>query len=354
MVIKRYVHLFMIACLIFFCAGCQSKNESVKVIPQDSQTIHIVDSVGRSIALEKPVTRVAVANAYNAELITAVQAGNTIVGVDYNIFQDKAGFKNKFKENQVIGASQRELNYEKIIELNPEALILTGNGTWEEAVKKLEPFGIKVIVCDAYFTDHFIENAKMIGTIFGKEKEADQLIRYFSEKLDYINKQLKGVPKKSIYFEYRRAGNTTVPGDYFFKMVEFAHGDNIFKDEKSTKINLEEVVRRNPEYIVKVSEANVYSSLYPPTKEDMERIRQDIINRPAWDEIKAVKDNNILLLSHYSHGGASKLVGTMYIAKFLYPEYLPDLNPEEVYKEWVTTYQGVEYYPGHTSPGYQL
>lgn len=46
----------------------------------------------------------------------------------------------------------------------------------------------------------------------------------------------------------------------------------------------------------------------------------------------AIKQNHILLLSHYAHGGASKLVGTMYIAKFLYPDKLPDLHPEEVFK----------------------
>lgn len=350
-IVKKYVHFFLVFSLLFFCVGCGSQTVDKGAV-NTTQQIEVKDSLGRSIVLDKPLTRVAVANAYNAELITAIHSGDAIVGVDYNIYQDKAGFKGRFKEDQVIGGSQRELNYEKIIELNPDALILTGNGAWENAEKKLEPFGIKVIVCDAYYTDKFIDNVEMMGKLFGKQEEADKLMKYFSEKLDYIKTQLKDVPKRTVYFEYRRPGNTTIPGDYFYKMVEFAHGDNIFKDARNVQINLEDVVKKNPAYIVKVSEPNVYSSSIPPTEADMKRIKAEIVSRPAWDAIDAVKNDKILLMSHYVHGGASKLVGTMYIAKFMYPEYLPDLNPEEVYKEWVTNYQGVEYLPGHTSPAY--
>ena len=53
-----------------------------------------------------------------------------------------------------------------------------------------------------------------------------------------------------------------------------------------------------------------------------------------------------LLLAHYAHGGASKLVGTMYIAKFLYPEQLPDLHPEDVFKVWLEKYQHLPYIEG--------
>ena len=160
-------------------------------------------------------------------LLNAVGALDNVVGVDFNIYNDQAGFKNKFKKEQIIGKNQRELNYEKIIEINPQVLILTGNGAVEEAEKKLKPFGIKVIVCDSYYTEDFEKNCKLIGSIFGKEKAADELATYFMDKLAYINKQLADVEKKKVYFEYRRIGNTTIPGNYFYKMVEYAGGANI-------------------------------------------------------------------------------------------------------------------------------
>lgn len=59
-------------------------------------------------------------------------------------------------------------------------------------------------------------------------------------------------------------------------------------------------------------------------------------------------------MSHYLHGGASKLVGTMYIAKFMYPEHLPNLHPEEIFKDWLEKYQHLPYISGHSCPAYQV
>ena len=194
--------------LVSSIVGCGNKEtiteENIETEVQETgeregmQTV--TDSVGRSVEIPDPVTKAVVANAYNTEIINAIDALDCVIGVDYNIYQDKESWKNRFTEDMVIGKSQKDLNYEKIIELNPEVLILTGNGTYEEAEKQLEPFGIKVIVCDAYYTNQFEKSCDLLGEIFGKEKKADELKHYFMDKLDYINEQLKDVEKKRVYF----------------------------------------------------------------------------------------------------------------------------------------------------------
>lgn len=336
--------------LCFCLAGCGNNIENKEAIDFNIVT----DSVGRKVELPYPVTKAVVANAYNAELINAIGAIDQVVGVDYNIYQDQTGFKGHFSKDQIIGKGQRELNYEKIIELKPQVLILTGNGSVKEAEEKLENFGIKVLVCDAYYTDMFSQNCNLLGSVFGKEKEAKELDDYFTSKLEYIKKQLKGVDKKRVYFEYRKMGNTTIPGNYFYKMMEFSGADNIFKDSKNVLVDSESVIKCNPQYIVKVSNINVYSTYEPPTEAEHKAILDEMKNRPGWDSIDAIKNNNVLLLSHYVHGGASKLVGTMYIAKYLYPEQLPDLHPEMVFKEWLEKYQHLPYIAGHTYPAFNM
>ena len=329
-----------------------SENETDKSAEEAVQTV--TDSIGRQVEIPNPVTKAVVANAYNTEIINAIDALDCVTGVDYNIYQDKESWKNRFTEDMVIGKSQKDLNYEKIIELNPEVLILTGNGTYEEAEKQLEPFGIKVIVCDAYYTDQFEKSCDLLGQIFGKQENADELKHYFIDKLDYIKTQLRDVEKKRVYFEYRTEGNTTIPGNFFYYMVEYSGADNIFKNAANVQVESEAVVSANPQYIVKVSAPDVYSSYYPPTAEENQAIKAELCQRPGWDEIDAVKNDNILLLSHYVHGGAFKLVGTMYIAKFLYPELLPDLHPEQVFKDWLEKYQKLDYIEGHTYPAFSF
>lgn len=351
----RYIlYCLLIVLFTLVLNGCQHKSTSTNTELSNEGQIKITDSLGRQIILKNPVQRAVVSNAYNAELINAVNAMEQVVGVDYYIYQDQAGFKNRFSKDMVIGQSQGDLNYEKIIELKPQVLITTSNSNWKDMEKKLSPFNIKVIIVDSYYTVNFADNIYLMGEIFGKRQEAEECKSFFLSKLDYINKQLDGIPKKSVYFEYRTAGRTTVPGDYFYEMVNLAHGANVFADAPNSNVDIEAVVEKNPQYIVKVSDSNVYSSYVAPTKAEMETIYNNIVSRPGWDSIDAVKNHNILLLSHYVHGGASKLIGTMYIAKFLYSDKLPDLYPEEIFKEWVEKYQHLSYVSGHTYPEFSL
>lgn len=352
---KTYLTGRAMCTLLLLClalTGCGRGTIEEQPTTRTAPTITVTDSHGQAVTVPHPLTRVVVSNAYNAELINAVGALDTVVGVDRHIYNDPEGFPKKFTEDQVIGANQNGLNYEKIIELQPQALILTSNGAREEAEKKLAPFGIAVIAVDSYYTGDFEKNCALIGTLFGKEAEASALAAYFQNKLDYIRAQTKDVPKKRVYFEYRTPGRTTVPGDYFFDMVEFAGADNIFADAVNPQVNAEAIIERNPAYIVKVSEPQVNSSYLPPATEDHTRILQELEARPGWDAIDAVQQHRILLLSHYAHGGASKLVGTMYLAKFLYPEALPDLHPEEVFRTWLEHYQHLPYVRGHTYPAF--
>lgn len=340
-------------CLVGLAAalfsGCGK--EKTEEVHQAETTV--VDAVGRSVVLPHPVTRAAVANRYNMEVIQSIGALDRVCGVDYGIYQDRDAYGG-FSEDQVIGTNQGALNYERIIELHPEVLILPGNGAWEDAESKLSPFGIKVVVMNPYYTDKFEELYRLAGAIFGKETEADDFIRYFKEKLDYVQTQLANVPRKTVYYEYKKPGWTTVPGDYFYKMVEFAGGDNIFSDAVNTHVDLEAVVERNPDAIIKVGEEGEAPRWQALGTAEMTARKQRLIARPGWDHIKAVQNDKILIMSQYVQGGAAKIIGTLYIAKFLYPEQLPDLYPEDVFKYWVEHYQHKEYQPGHTLPAFPL
>ena len=346
-ILSVFLLLFGIGGLLL---GCGSEKRDAASAAQE---ITVTDNAGRSVTLPHPVTRVAVANRYNMEVIQSLGVLDRVCGVDYGIYQDRNAYGG-FTEDQVIGTNQGALNYERIIELHPEVLVIPNNGAWEDAESKLSPFGIKVVVMNPYYTDHFEELYRLAGAIFGKETEAEEFISYFKEKQDYIQQHLAGIPKKTVYYEYKKSGWTTIPGDYFYKMVEYAGGDNIFSDAVNTHIDIEAVVERNPDAIIKVGEDGAPPQWQAPGAAELMARKQHLIDRPGWDHIRAVQDDNILIMSQYVQGGAAKIIGTMYIAKFLYPEQLPDLHPEDVFRYWVEQYQHKEYQPGHTLPAFPL
>lgn len=313
----------------------------------------VTDYLGRQVELPVELTRVCVNDSYNMECINVLGALDCVVGVDWNIGNDKEAWGRVYSADDLIGSESSEVNFEAVVAKDPQVLITSEIFDYQTMIDQLEPFGIQVVVCKAYDTTNFFNNMKLFGEIFNKTERAEEICSYFQKNLDYIDKQLQNVPRKRVYFEYRNPGRVTIPGDSFYNMVEYAHADNLFKESKSKDVDLEAVVKANPDYIVKVSEPKVAWTYEPPAEQDFVRIKEELYSRAGWDEISAVKNDQTLLLSGYVQGGAAKLVGSFYLAKFLYPQELPDLHPEAVFAKWLE-YQGKDYVLGHTRPAYAL
>ena len=354
---KYFILLIVILTLgigyAWYSTDRQPKQENI------SGKIQFDDGIGRHIVLDRPLQSVVVANAYNTdmtELIVALGCLDRIVGVDQNILWNNEAFKNKFKKYQLISKRERiVINYEKVVELKPDALIISSKGSWYDAQEKLSNFGIKVIVLDTHNLENFEKNCQILGKAFGKEQRAAEIVEYFGSQLNYVKKQLANIGnRKRVYFECGGPGATTMPGSYFYSLVKYTGGINIMEDAVERHITGEAVILRNPDVIVQMSDRRWKYSYKPPTAEEQEMIRKEVISRPGWEEIKAVKNNDIFQLSYFSHCGASKIIGVLYVAKYLYPQYLPELHPEAVFKKWLTEYLQLDYVPGHTYPSMSL
>ncbi len=323
----------------------------------EATTIVLTDNVGREVELPYPVTRAVVALRYNNELIRACGAIDNVIAADMNTAQDREYWQN-FDPEQVIGKSQKDLNYEKIIELNPEVIILPANGKYEEAEEKLTPFGIKVFIISGYDTFDFDNQIDNIGKMFDKEAQAQEFKKYYHDTLDYISTSLEGVDKKTVYWESTKDYKTSFPGNYYYNMIVASGGENIFSDQaegqSDSTVTPEEIVLRNPDFIFKhitPNDALKGTGVYvAPSLEQREATIEEIKSRPGFDEITAVKDNNIYLMSQFGHGGASKLIGAVYMAKWMYPDELPELDPDAIFKEWLEKYQGFKFIEGHFYP----
>ncbi|MGO1653149.1 ABC transporter substrate-binding protein [Senegalia sp. (in: firmicutes)] len=334
----------------------ESEETQDEIIVEETEVEEIIltDNVGREVTLPYPVETAVVANRYNSELIRASGAIDKVIAVDLNTAQDREYWA-QFDPENVIGKGQTELNYEKIIELNPQVLILPSNGTYEEAEEKLDSFGIKVFVISGYDTSDFKNQVENIGKMFGTEDKAEEFYDYFNDKLEYIKENVPNDSKKTLYLETTSALNTTFPGDYFYDMADFAGAKNIFSTDYENlnkgEIDPEEVIKRNPEVIVKLitpGEALKGTGLYePPTKEEFLNSYDEISGRVGWDDVTAVNNDEVYFMTQFSHGGASKLVGSMYIAKWMYPDLLTELDPDEVFRAWMEDYQGFKNIDGH-------
>lgn len=316
--------------------------------------IRFKDDVGREIILEKPLTKVVVASRYNNELIRAIGNIKNVISVDMNTAQDRI-YWSEFEPSNVIGKGQSELNYEKIIDLAPEALITPRNGSYEKDIEQLSKVGIKVIVVTGWDNANMPLQIERLGKIFGNEKGAEELIKFYNKNLSEIKKRVDKVKnKKTIYWEYGSPFTTAIPGtsnDGWVSMMRMAGGISIFDDPtiKGKTIDPEKILAADPDLIIKTTSGSALKNtgIYTaPSEEEYREISKEMVQRSGWEDLKAVKNKDFYITTGFCAGGLGKLIGVAYTAKWLYPEEMEGIDPDKLFEEWMTM-QKIEMPKGH-------
>ncbi|HWR60085.1 MAG TPA: ABC transporter substrate-binding protein [Clostridia bacterium] len=357
----------IITCIAF--TGCAQKaaepaQPAAAQVTAAPAAITIIDDVGREISLEKPLERVVVFNKFNSEIIRSLGKVGTIVGTDKNSLQDKEYWPG-WNEGMLAGNSQTDIDYEKVAELKPDAVILPKNGAYEECEKKLTPFGIKVIVITGWENTSFAKQIEIAGKAFAREEKAKEYIGFCQKQVDLLAAALKSVDgQKTVYLENSGEYKTCLPGSGWNDMITMAGGRNLFGDVDfanedqakgsvhSFSVDPEEIITRNPSAIL----LNVYdskaikgTSVYiPPDPDAANEALLALTRRPGWKTLGAVKDNSIYGISAFCGNGCFKIAGATYLAKFLYPEAMAGIDPDVFMTEWLEKYQDMPFQPGHT------
>ena len=321
-------------------------------------TITITDSAGRSVEIPYPVESVVALNGNVPEEMIALGAWDKIAGIDASAKKKvDEGLYPDLKKVPVVGSSD-DPNYELIAQLKPDAVIQWAS--WpphpDEVAKKLEPFGIPVVALDLYRMEIYTSEVELLGRMLGCEEKADEYISFIQDQYNAINETLAQIPeseRKSVYFEgvkyystYGGAGyGAGIPG-----MIRAGGGKYIYDDQEAQvfNVNPEDVSERNPDFIFKgIEEPRGY---FMENNSILEELRNNVSSRVELANTKAVKDGHVYAISFDATAGLRKKFGPLFIAKALYPEEFPDLNPEGFLLKYLEEYlnlppQGHYIYP---------
>ena len=260
--------------------------EEVPAEPETAETaVTLTDMTGREITLDAPAERIVALTASDCEILYALGAGDLLVGrgeyCDYpaevlDVPSVQSGY---------------ETNIEQIIALEPQVLIMSTMAQTEEQVQQLENAGIRVVVSDAQDIGGVYTAINMIGTLTGKQDEAASVVESMQKTFDEI-KANAGDGSKTVYFEVSplEYGLWTAGANTFMDEIATMMGlKNCFSDvEGWAEISEEQVLARNPDYIVTIS---MYYGEGPTPVEE-------IASRAGWENVTAVKDGKILNLQN--------------------------------------------------------
>jgi len=347
MLIRKTALLFM---AVFFvismfsgCSSPQASNEEAgekQNIKNKPEYITITDSMGREVKVLSPLKRVVVVNSDVGELICALGAADKVVGV-----ADTTDFPPVLKEKSKVGHAF-EPSVERIIELKPDVVFGYGRFLKEKLQKQIESAGIPVVYLDCYKVKTMTSDIKTLGTILGKEKEAEEYVAFFNKYLKMIEDRVEKVKPEErplVYLEGYSDYKTVSKGSGGDQLLEKAGGKNIAADEPVPfpEVSPEWVVSKNPQVVIKAVSSRVPSG-YGETGEAMKKKRDEIMSRPGWEAIDAVKNGRVYVLSSDIYTSPRTPVGIIYFAKWLYPELFADLDPGAIHREFLKKFHGLE------------
>lgn len=184
----------------------------------------------------------------------------------------------------------------------------------------------KVYTMDPHGVNEILVSIMDISKMIGKEKEGNELVDSLSKRLDFVKSKTFEERPKVVAIEWVDPFFTS--GHWIPEMIESAGGENLISTEKmpSRKMKLEEIQEANPDIIVMM-----------PCGFDVMRTISEyssvLAENPDWNELKAVKKNNVYAVdanSYFSKPSLRTITGIEVLAKIIHPDVFGDLQlPED-------------------------
>ena len=291
-------------------------------------------------------SRLVVLNGDAAEVILVLKAEDKVVGVTDEILRSPE-LGRGFSGRPSVGRWNSP-NLERVVSLKPDLVIAYRRWPDSKLEENLRPFHIEVLRINCYKLDKLADEIRLLGKITGKRERAEELVRFIEDKLALVRERVKGVPAEKrvrVYIESYADYTSVAKGSGGHQMCEMAGGMNIAADQPVPypRLSPEWVVKSNPQVIVKAvtsSRARCGYGVSDPTP--LKRLWMEIVSRPGWDEIGAVKNGRVYLISADIWVGPRGFVGICYMAKWFYPDLFGDLDPEAMHREYLRRFLGVE------------
>jgi iron complex transport system substrate-binding protein len=330
----------------------ESKETEETTQPSQPETVRITDSSGRVVELPYPVERSIITYSQLLLVIKALGVGDESVnGLDEFTYNQYETIFTGLANTPTVGKNLFNLDIEKVIDLEPQVLISTPSTLrrMPELEAQLEKVGIKFVGLD--FDIENVENVIItLGAMFGKEDRAEDFADFWFDKLDLVKSEVDAMSeeeKVKVYWENTASGYVTISKkSSAHEIVTLAGGNNIAQDleGRSPEVDPEWVITQDPDVIMHYPMGNNYQGGFGTSDtEPFKRIRQEIISRPGFDQIKAVKSDEVYICSQIIKTGAFENIAVIYVAKALYPDLFKDLDPAAELKEMVEKYLGLSW-----------
>lgn len=266
---------FFITCLfiLIIITGCR-ENEREK----SSIMFSLKDDLNVTVNFEKHPSKIISLAPSLTEMIYKIKYDEYLIGNTlYCNYPEDA--QNKSKVGDML-----TIDFEKIISLKPDLILISVEGNNKSAYEKLIELGFKTFVSNPRNYEGIKKTYLDLGKITGREKESEAQVNEWQNIVNDIVSKSDSLKSKTVMFlisinPLMLAGKHTFINEY----ISFCGFKNITDDLEMNYpvFSREEVLKRNPDYIVFANSGAM-------------AIEQIANSYPEWKNINAVKNKNII------------------------------------------------------------
>ena len=313
--------------------------------------ITVIDSANRTVTIYKPVKRLISQGTYAYEAISLLNAQDRLSAVT-NTAQRVYGFIPGINGKPTVG-EYREIDYEKVIENQPDLYIVGSNKTLSDIETKLEPLGTAIVVLGFSKMKMFEGEFRTLAKLLEENESVEEYLAWRNDHIRMIQDKTADIKHKlRVYNEYSdMAWTTGTDGSGINDVITLAGGLNIgstINKSNSAEVDPEWLMAQNPEVIVIPAFLD-----YAPTDltgyhlsstDNAKKFIEEASSKTGWKETDAVKNKRVFVIDGETGSASCRgAVGVCYCAKWFYPEVFKDLNPDAINKEYFEKWLGASY-----------
>jgi len=301
------------AALVLLCTGaaiCASQ-ETPPTVQTPPAYRQVTDEIGRTIRVPQNIHRIVSLAPNLTETIYALGLQDRLVGdTDYCDFPPEAQLKAK-----VGGAINPSL--EAIAALHPDLVLVTKNLNRLETVQALAKIGIPSYATDPHTVDAIIASTERLADLLGAPETGTLLGKDMERRIAAIKDRVAPLPLRSVLFVVWTDPLISIGKDTFIAdALQHAGAVSVIDSSQNwPHINLEEVVRLQPEFLV-FAESHANEAAHTTDA---------LAGLPGWRILDAVKHRRFAVISDAVNRPAPRIASAIEeLARQLHPEAFAD------------------------------
>ena len=258
-----------------------------------AEGISVIDDAGRVVTLAQPAHSVIAMIPAQTEIVSI------LAGPDALVARTRWDEDPRLAHLPSIGNGLTP-SVEWLAAQRPDLVIAWPDAQSRDVVQRLSDIGIPVYASRVESVAEIRSMIERLGVLVGQRARADSLVRAIDDSLAAVRSTVAGLPSpRVLYLLSADPPMIAGPGTFVDDLIRIAGGENVFADMRQLwpQVSLEEIVRRQPDVIIRPSD----NALDDPLA--------GLSDRAGWRELRAVQQRRVHAVDPDLYNRAGATVG---------------------------------------------